>query len=192
MARSTSGGSDSSTIASTEKLPQPTNKAGEEHSHSHSPYEERRPSLTTKRIPSQRRETEANIFGEPANVVDADLEKGGILPPSSEKGNATAPGAAPGGPPGAPPGMSPADFPDGGLEAWLVLFGGWCALFCTFGLVNCIGVFEEYFVNGPLKPYGASTISWILSMQVWAMTFFGVVVSFHPVLFFRFCRLPST
>ena len=27
-------------------------------------------------------------------------------------------------------GINPADFPDGGLEAWLVVLGGWCCLFC--------------------------------------------------------------
>lgn len=35
-------------------------------------------------------------------------------------------------PPGPPPGMRPEDFPEGGLQAWLVVFGGWCALFCTY------------------------------------------------------------
>jgi hypothetical protein len=35
-------------------------------------------------------------------------------------------------PAGPPPGMRPEDFPDGGTEAWLVVFGGWCALFCTY------------------------------------------------------------
>jgi hypothetical protein len=39
--------------------------------------------------------------------------------------------AAPGPPTGPPPGMRPEDFPDGGFKAWLVVFGGWCALFCT-------------------------------------------------------------
>lgn len=29
-------------------------------------------------------------------------------------------------------GINPADFPDGGLEAWLVVFGGFCCLFCKF------------------------------------------------------------
>lgn len=29
-------------------------------------------------------------------------------------------------------GVNPADFPDGGLEAWLVVFGGFCCLFCKF------------------------------------------------------------
>lgn len=69
------------------------------------------------------------------------------------------------------------DFPDGGLEAWLVVFGGWCALFCTFGLANCIGVFEEYYVSGPLKQYNESAVSWILSMLVFMQIFCGLIVS---------------
>ncbi|KAK5995713.1 Altered inheritance of mitochondria protein 24 [Cladobotryum mycophilum] len=67
------------------------------------------------------------------------------------------------------------DFPDGGVEAWLMVAGGWCALFCTFGLVNCVGVFEAYYVSGPLKQYPSSTVSWISSAQVFIMIFLGVV-----------------
>ena len=26
--------------------------------------------------------------------------------------------------------------PDGGLEAWLVIVGNWCASFCSFGWIN--------------------------------------------------------
>ena len=77
-------------------------------------------------------------------------------------------------PVGPPPGINPADFPDGGFQAWLVVFGGWCGLFCTFGLINCIGVFQEYYVSGPLSNYSQSTISWIPSMEVFGMTFCGV------------------
>ncbi|KAJ1715702.1 monocarboxylate transporter [Aspergillus flavus] len=58
------------------------------------------------------------------------------------------------------------DFPEGGRQAWLVVFGAWCALFCTFGLITCIGVFLEYYKNGPLEKYTASQISWITSVQV--------------------------
>ncbi|CRK41642.1 hypothetical protein BN1723_018847 [Verticillium longisporum] len=72
-------------------------------------------------------------------------------------------------------GFNPADFPDGGLEAWLVVLGGWCALFCTFGLVNCVGVFQDYYLSGPLSDYSASEVSWITSMQVWCMTFGGAI-----------------
>ncbi|KAE8363630.1 major facilitator superfamily domain-containing protein [Aspergillus caelatus] len=63
-------------------------------------------------------------------------------------------------------GTTHSDFPEGGRQAWLVVFGSWCALFSTFGLVTCIGVFLEYYKNGPLANYTASQISWITSVQV--------------------------
>ncbi|MBE3046479.1 hypothetical protein IMZ48_28905, partial [Candidatus Bathyarchaeota archaeon] len=80
---------------------------------------------------------------------------------------------------GAPPrqGVRPEDFPDGGREAWLVVFGGSCALFCTFGLINCVGVFQEYYSNNVLVGYSPSAISWISSVQVWMMTFPAALVS---------------
>ena len=33
--------------------------------------------------------------------------------------------------------MDPSSFPDGGTEAWLVVFGGFCCMFCSFGWINC-------------------------------------------------------
>ncbi|KAI0123710.1 major facilitator superfamily transporter [Xylariales sp. AK1849] len=109
------------------------------------------------RISSQQRDTEANIYPEPNNTVQADLEKGGFAATQKPAG-------------GPPPGFAPADFPDGGLDAWLCVLGGFCALFCTFGLVNCVGVFLEYYVRGPLSGYGESAVSWITSTQVFVQT----------------------
>ncbi|KAK2011955.1 major facilitator superfamily transporter [Colletotrichum eremochloae] len=125
------------------------------------------------RIPPQQRETDANIYPDPSNVVEADLEKGGLAGAadvSTKTGDRVPPPA-----PAAPPGMNPADFPDGGAEAWLVVFGGWAVLFCTFGLINCVGVFQAYYMQGPLSEYPPSTVAWITSVQVWTMTFMGVV-----------------
>ena len=102
-----------------------------------------------------------------ATAAAADLEKG---PDPAAK---TGPPAA-AGPPGA------ADFPEGGAEAWLVVAGGWTALFCTFGLVNCIGVFEQYYVSVPLRGYSSSTVSWIPSVQVFVMIFCGTIVGDFP------------
>lgn len=34
-------------------------------------------------------------------------------------------------------GFDPASFPDGGLQAWLVVSGAFCCLFCSFGWINC-------------------------------------------------------
>ncbi|KLU85541.1 hypothetical protein MAPG_04564 [Magnaporthiopsis poae ATCC 64411] len=77
---------------------------------------------------------------------------------------------------GPQPGSSlhPSDYPDGGREAWMVLFGTACCLFCAFGPTNCIGVFQTYYVEGPLKAYGQSTVSWICSLQVCGMMAFGI------------------
>jgi hypothetical protein len=36
-----------------------------------------------------------------------------------------------------PAGPNPSDFPDGGLEAWLVVAGGFCTVFASFGWINC-------------------------------------------------------
>ena len=33
--------------------------------------------------------------------------------------------------------MDPSAFPDGGIEAWLVVFGAFLVLFCSFGWINC-------------------------------------------------------
>lgn len=119
-----------------------------------------RPSL--ERIPSQQSQTIANQIPDPENVIEADLEKAGIHPPPQNH---------------MPPGMNPADFPDGGLAAWTVVFGGWCGLFCTFGMINCIGVFNAYYIENSLANYSASSVSWITSAEVFFMTGLGVVVS---------------
>ncbi|PQE15032.1 monocarboxylate permease protein [Rutstroemia sp. NJR-2017a BVV2] len=39
-------------------------------------------------------------------------------------------------------GLSPADFPDGGATAWAVVAGAWCCLFCSWGWVTSIGIFQ--------------------------------------------------
>lgn len=64
------------------------------------------------------------------------------------------------------PSPTSGDAPDGGLAAWLVVLGAWCASFCTFGWINSIGVFQEYYQDELLKKYSSATISWIPSLQI--------------------------
>lgn len=165
MPNSTRSHSDSSTTLEDHNLKAPRDHAVMTHDPEkgdHLPYDSGRPSLD--RIPSQNRETPANIIAEPENVAEADIEKG--------NGDDTA-NAPTGPPPGS--GWHPSDFPDGGLQAWLVVFGGWCGLFCTFGFVSCIGVFQAYYEEGPLSAYSSSAISWITAAEVWGMVFFGII-----------------
>ncbi|TVY25614.1 Fujikurins efflux protein [Lachnellula hyalina] len=72
-----------------------------------------------------------------------------------------------------PTGPNPTDFPDGGLQAWLVVVGGFCAVFCGFGWINCIGVFQNYYEHNQLKHYSSSTIAWIPSTQSFMLFFPG-------------------
>ncbi|KAH9985673.1 MFS general substrate transporter [Xylariaceae sp. FL0662B] len=133
------------------------------------PYQSRKASLDDEkaagcsiaRVPSQAGSTNAQHVPDPENVVEADMEKGGLAPPPA---------------PPAPGGLNPADFPDGGLAAWLVVLGGFLALFCTFGLINCVGVFLQYYVTGPLSHYSTSSVSWITSLQVFLMTGLNAVM----------------
>lgn len=110
----------------------------------------------------QHKDAEAAVFPESEVTAEADIEKSGGAPPAV-----------------AVPGVNPADFPDGGLEAWLVVFGGWCGLFVSFGWINCIGVFQEYYQEHQLSNYSPSTVSWIVSMETFMMflggPFFGKV-----------------
>ncbi|RDW91653.1 hypothetical protein BP5796_02818 [Coleophoma crateriformis] len=56
--------------------------------------------------------------------------------------------------------------PDGGLRAWLVVLGAWCGLFCSFGWLNSIGIFQSYYETSLLPQYSASTIAWIPSLEI--------------------------
>lgn len=158
-----------------EKLSAPGAPAGHQ-----TPSSTSRPGSLT-RVPSSQSTT-----GSSPNLQTStppDLEK--APPTDPEEGPDMAPtsppeGADPAADAGPPTGVRPEDFPDGGREAWLVVFGGSCALFCTFGLINCVGVFQEYYSNYLLKDYSPSAISWISSVQVWMMTFPAALVSPWP------------
>lgn len=67
------------------------------------------------------------------------------------------------------PDEEPAGPPDGGSKAWLTTVGAWCCLFCGFGWVNSIGVFQAYYSENQLRDYNQDQIAWILSVQVFLM-----------------------
>ncbi|KAF4446989.1 hypothetical protein F53441_9460 [Fusarium austroafricanum] len=78
-----------------------------------------------------------------------------------------------------PQGSSTPDFgpaPDGGLEAWSVVAGGFFAVFASFGWINCIGIFQDYYSQNQLKNYSSSSIAWIPSVESFMLFFWGPVV----------------
>ncbi|KAF7595514.1 hypothetical protein BBP40_005850 [Aspergillus hancockii] len=68
--------------------------------------------------------------------------------------------------------------PDGGFIAWSVVAGAWCTSFCSFGWVNSVGIFQEYYKRNILKQYSASTVSWIPSLQIFFMLGSGPIIGF--------------
>ncbi|KAI1503126.1 major facilitator superfamily domain-containing protein [Biscogniauxia marginata] len=69
-----------------------------------------------------------------------------------------------------------ADFPEGGLGAWLVVLGSFCAMFSVYGIINSAAVFESYFSTHQLEGYDSSTIGWIFSTYLFIVFFAGIQV----------------
>ncbi|GLA54804.1 hypothetical protein AnigIFM63604_001112 [Aspergillus niger] len=67
-------------------------------------------------------------------------------------------------------------YPEGGLEAWLVVFGSFMGLFGSLGLVNTIGTFQAYIEDHQLKDYSSGTTGWIFGMYAFLTFFCGVQI----------------
>ncbi|KAF6824988.1 MFS monocarboxylate [Colletotrichum plurivorum] len=67
-------------------------------------------------------------------------------------------------------------FPEGGLKAWLVVFGSFCAMLSVFGLINSAAVFESYFSEHQLADHSPSQIGWIFSLYLFIVFFVGIQV----------------
>ena len=66
------------------------------------------------------------------------------------------------------------DFPEGGLRAWLGVFGSFCAMFMVFGIVNSTGAFQDYFSSNQLRDYSSGQIGWIFSLNLFLVFLCGI------------------
>src|SRR4051812_19499111 len=48
-------------------------------------------------------------------------------------------------------------------------------VYVSFGWINCIGIFQEYYQLNTLKQYTSSTVSWIPSMELFMMFLGGPI-----------------
>ncbi|KAI9803556.1 MAG: hypothetical protein M1825_001899 [Sarcosagium campestre] len=78
-------------------------------------------------------------------------------------------------------------YPEGGLQAWKVVFGSFCGMLGAFGLANSIGTFQAYISENQLKEYTADQIGWIFSLYIFLAFFCGVQIG--PVFDARGPRL---
>ncbi|KAL8699515.1 MAG: hypothetical protein Q9201_005966 [Fulgogasparrea decipioides] len=72
-------------------------------------------------------------------------------------------------------GMKPDIPPEGGTAGWLCVLGSAIGLFCTFGFLAAIGVFQTTYEQTSLKSYSPSDISWIFTVQLSLMWILGPV-----------------
>lgn len=68
------------------------------------------------------------------------------------------------------------EFPEGGLKAYLAVFGCFMGLIPTFGLINSVGTIQSYISQNQLSNVSASTISWIFTVNTF-VTFASVIFS---------------
>ncbi|KAL3456269.1 major facilitator superfamily domain-containing protein [Aspergillus heterothallicus] len=65
------------------------------------------------------------------------------------------------------------DYPEGGLEAWLVVGGAWCAMFPAMGLLNTLGTLHAWTATHQLQDYSESSIGWIYGAYAFFLYFAG-------------------
>ncbi|PPR01202.1 hypothetical protein CVT26_016083 [Gymnopilus dilepis] len=84
-------------------------------------------------------------------------------------------------------------FPEGGLRAWLTVFGGMLVTFCTFGVVQSFGVYQDYYTRVSLTEHSASQISLIGSLQVFFVFALGLPAGrLFDAGYFHHCLLSGT
>ncbi|KAL4912693.1 major facilitator superfamily domain-containing protein [Aspergillus aurantiobrunneus] len=57
--------------------------------------------------------------------------------------------------------LEPPKYPEGGLRAWLVVLGAWCAMIPSMGLLNSLGTLHAWTSSYQLQGYSESSIGWI-------------------------------
>lgn len=67
-------------------------------------------------------------------------------------------------------------YPEGGLEAWLVVFGSFMGLFASLGMINSIGTFQSYLDTHQLKDYSSGSVAWIFGVFAFLTFFCGVQI----------------
>ena len=64
-------------------------------------------------------------------------------------------------------------YPEGGWKAWSVVFGAWCAMIPSMGLLNTLGVLHAWISTHQLKDYSESSIGWIFGAYGFFLYFAG-------------------
>ncbi|RAH54587.1 monocarboxylate transporter [Aspergillus piperis CBS 112811] len=72
-------------------------------------------------------------------------------------------------------------YPEGGLEAWLVVLGAWCAMIPSMGLLNCLGILHAWTSKHQLQDYSESSIGWIFGAYSFFLYAAGAQTEFYQI-----------
>ncbi|RFU35277.1 hypothetical protein B7463_g1073, partial [Scytalidium lignicola] len=67
-------------------------------------------------------------------------------------------------------------YPEGGLQAWLVVIGSWCGMMTSIGIANTLGSYQAYISTHQLAAYDAGVIGWIFSVYSFLTFACGVYI----------------
>ena len=67
-------------------------------------------------------------------------------------------------------------YPEGGIRAWLVVYGSFSGMTASFGLMNTIGTYQAYLSTHQISTLDPSTIGWIFSTYTFLAFFSGVMI----------------
>ncbi|KAL4876837.1 major facilitator superfamily domain-containing protein [Aspergillus karnatakaensis] len=68
------------------------------------------------------------------------------------------------------------DYPEGGLQGWLVVFGAWCAMIPPMGLLNSLGTLHAWTATHQLQDYSESSIGWVFGAYAFFLYVSGAQV----------------
>ncbi|KAJ5858609.1 hypothetical protein N7534_003886 [Penicillium rubens] len=78
-------------------------------------------------------------------------------------------------------------YPEGGLKAWSVVLGAWCAMIPSMGLLNSLGTLQPWTSTHQLKDYSESSIGWIYGAYTFFLYLggvrFGAILDSHGPLY---------
>lgn len=68
------------------------------------------------------------------------------------------------------------EYPEGGLKAWSVVLGAWCAMIPSMGLLNTLAVLEAWLGEHELAAVPKTSSAWIFSCYAFFLYFCGAQV----------------
>lgn len=73
-------------------------------------------------------------------------------------------------------GESTEEYPEGGLRAWMVVLGAWCAMIPSMGMLNSLAILEAWLSEHDLQGIPKSTTGWVLSTYAFFLFFCGAQI----------------